>query len=285
MTWSREATVGSGESPALALTDVVKRYGDFEAVKGISLQVQPGEVFGFLGPNGAGKTTTIRMVAGVLQPSGGRIQVAGRELLTDPGGAKEKLGYIPDRPFLYEKLTGGEFLRFVGALWGREGPEVEGRIDRFLELFHLAEWKEELVESYSHGMRQKLLITSALLHEPALVVVDEPMVGLDPRSARILKDLLRGYAREGGAVFLSTHTLEVAEALCDRLAIIRDGEVAAEGSMADLRAQADAGEADLEEIFLRVTGGSEVADLVAALRQPDHEDRPGDPTGRPGGAG
>jgi len=252
-------------APVLELEGLVKRYGTFPAVKGVDLEVHPGEIFGFLGPNGAGKTTTIRMVAGILQPSEGRIRVGGVDLVAEPGRAKEKIGYIPDRPFLYEKLSGAEFLRFVAALWGREGSEVEARIDRFLDLFSLSQWKHELVESYSHGMRQKLLISSALLHDPDLVVVDEPMVGLDPRSARILKDLLRSFVDRGGTVFLSTHTLEVAEVLCDRIAIISAGEIIARGTMPELRAQADAGEVGLEELFLKVTGGDEMADLVAGL--------------------
>ncbi|MFW5905085.1 MAG: ABC transporter ATP-binding protein [bacterium] len=257
---------GSSDAPVLELRGVVKRYGSFTAVHDLDLTLQPGRIFGFLGPNGAGKTTTIRMIAGVLQPSEGRIRVGGCDLLHEPRKAKAKLGYIPDRPFLYEKLSGAEFLRFVAALWERDGPEVEARADRYLELFSLGPWRDELIESYSHGMRQKLLIASALLHEPRLLVVDEPMVGLDPRSARLLKDLLRSFVAEGGSVFLSTHTLEVAEALCDQIAIMDRGRVIARGGMDELRRQADAGEARLEEIFLSLTGGAEVADLAAALQ-------------------
>ncbi|MEX0856409.1 MAG: ABC transporter ATP-binding protein [Gemmatimonadota bacterium] len=253
-------------SPILRLDGVVKRYGSFTAVAGVDLSVRPGEIFGFLGPNGAGKTTTIRMIAGILKPTAGTIHIGDAELANDPGTAKRRIGYIPDRPFLYEKLSGLEFLRFVAGLWGMEGAEVDGRAERFLRLFSLWEWKDELLESYSHGMRQKLLITSALLHDPELIVVDEPMVGLDPRSARLLKDLLRNFVDRGGAVFLSTHTLEVAEALCDRIAIIHGGQVIALGTMEELRAQSDAGGAHLEEIFLKVTGGEETADLVRSLQ-------------------
>jgi len=251
--------------PALRLRGVVKRYGSFTAVKGLDLVVGKGEIFGFLGPNGAGKTTTIRMVAGVLQPTAGRVEVAGLDLADEPEEARSRVGYIPDRPFLYEKLSGGEFLRFVAGLWGHQGPEVEARIDRLLALFSLTEWKDELIESYSHGMRQKVLISSALVHQPELIVVDEPMVGLDPRSARLLKDLLRTFVAGGGTVFLSTHTLEVAEALCDRIAIIQAGEVVAQGTMQELRDRVAGGEGHLEEIFLKVTGGEEVAELAAAL--------------------
>jgi ABC-2 type transport system ATP-binding protein len=253
--------------PILELSGVVKRYGTFAAVRGIDLSVRRGEIFGFLGPNGAGKTTTIRMVAGTLLPTSGTIRVAGIDLGRDPTGAKRRIGYIPDRPFLYEKLSGLEFLRFVGALWGREGRALEDRAERFLELFSLTPWRDELIESYSHGMRQKLLISSALLHDPDLVVVDEPMVGLDPRSARILKDLLRAFVDGGGSVLLSTHTLEVAEAICDRIAIIAEGKIVARGTMEELRASTDAGSAHLEEIFLKLTGGEEIEELMASRRE------------------
>ena len=243
-----------------------KSFGKKHVVSDVSLRVARGEIFGFLGPNGSGKTTTIRMVSGVLQPTSGRITVGGDDLHRSPERAKHRIGYIPDRPFLYEKLSGGGFLRFVAGLWGKEGPAVEARADRLLELFDLSGWKQALIESYSHGMRQKLLISSALVHHPELIVVDEPMVGLDPRSARILKDLMRSFVDEGGTVFLSTHTLEVAEALCDRIAIMYQGRIQALGTMDDLRAQAHAGGAHLEEIFLKVTHGQEMADVVAALR-------------------
>lgn len=259
----------------LRLDGVVKRYGSFTAVKGISLEVHRGEIFGFLGPNGAGKTTTIRMVAGILETTSGTIVVGGHDLAGEPMSARARIGYIPDRPFLYEKLTGGEFLRFAAGLWGHEGSEVEERIEKLLALFSLSEWRDELIESYSHGMRQKILISSALVHRPELIVVDEPMVGLDPRSARLLKELLRSFVAGGGTVFLSTHTLEVAEALCDRIAIISRGEILAQGTMAQLRAQvsSQAGE-QLEDIFLKLTGGEAVADLMAALGESPFRPRP-----------
>ena len=262
--------IGLGEDATpdmLQLTGVVKRYGDFSAVNGLDLRVPRGEIFGFLGPNGAGKTTTIRMIAGVLEPTEGSIVIGGYDLETHPMQAKSRIGYIPDRPFLYEKLSGGEFLRFVSGIWGKDEPASEDRADGFLEIFNLLEWKHELIESYSHGMRQKLLITSALIHQPELIVVDEPMVGLDPRSARILKDLFRVYVERGGTVFLSSHTLEVVEAVCDRIAIIKEGVIIAKGTMDDLRLQVDSGEADLEEIFLKVTGTDDMAEVVASLQE------------------
>ena len=252
----------------LRLVRLTKRYGSFTAVDGIDLEVPRGSVFGFLGPNGAGKTTTIRMLAGVLQPSDGDVLIGGIDLRKNPEAAKARIGYIPDRPFLYEKLSGGEFLRFVAGLWGRDGNATEERGDRLLELFALSEWKDELIESYSHGMRQKLLISSALVHQPDLIIIDEPMVGLDPRSARLLKDLLGSFVERGGTVFLSTHTLAVAEAVCDRIAIISQGSIIARGTMDELREQAEAtGGAHLEEIFLKVTGGEEMADVVASLQE------------------
>lgn len=256
-----------GAAVMLELEGVRKHYGRFEAVKGIDLTVRRGEIFGFLGPNGAGKTTTIRMVAGVLRPTAGRVLLAGDDLHLHPERAKSRIGYIPDRPYLYEKLSGGEFLRFVAGLWGREGADVEARADRLLDLFQLTQWKDELIENYSHGMRQKILISSALIHQPELIVVDEPMVGLDPRSAKLLKDLFRTFSEHGGTVFLSTHTLEVAEALCDRIAIINEGEIIALGSMDELRNQAEAGGAHLEEIFLKVTGGDAMLDVIDSLRE------------------
>jgi ABC-2 type transport system ATP-binding protein len=250
----------------IQLEGVTKRYGQFTAVHPLDLHVPPGEMFGFLGPNGAGKTTTIRMLTGVLHPTAGRVSVGGHDLARSPAEAKRLLGYIPDRPFLYEKLTGREFLRFVGGLWGQEGPALERRAEELLALFELTAWQDTLVESYSHGMRQKLLISSALVHGPSLIVVDEPMVGLDPRAARMIKDLLRNFVAQGGTVFLSTHTLEVAETLCDRIAIIQEGRIRAMGTMDQLRAEAEAGAAGLEEVFLRLTGGEAVADLIASLK-------------------
>ena len=250
----------------IELSAVTKRYGGFTAVDALDLHVRVGELFGFLGPNGAGKTTTIRMVTGVLRPTSGTVRVAGHDMTHDAVAAKRHIGYIPDRPSLYEKLTGAEFLRFVCGLWGRNGTASQRRAHELLELFELADWKDALIETYSHGMRQKLLISSALVHSPDVIVVDEPMVGLDPRGARLIKELLRAFTRQGGTVFLSTHTLEVAEALCDRIAILHGGRIRAMGTMDELRAEAAAGTAGLEETFLRLTGGEDVSELVASLR-------------------
>jgi ABC-2 type transport system ATP-binding protein len=239
----------------IRLQALTKRYGKFTAVDGIDLHVPKGELFGLLGPNGAGKTTTIRMIAGILRPTSGAVRVAGVDIQARPREAKARLGYIPDRPFVYDKLTGGEFLRFAAALYGHQGAVVERRIDELLELFELTPWKNELTESYSHGMRQKLIISGALVHKPEVIVVDEPMVGLDPRSARLLKDLFRQFVDRGGTVLMSTHTMEVAEVMCDRIAIVHRGKIAAYGTMDDLRRQTASGDATLEDLFLRLTGG------------------------------
>ena len=247
------------------LEQLTKDYGSFRAVDNVSLHVPRGTLYGFLGPNGAGKTTTLRMIAGILRPTGGRALVGGFDIHKDPIAAKAHLGFIPDRPFVYDKLTGAEFLRFVAGLYGQEGQLVEKRIDELLEIFELATWKNELVESYSHGMRQKLIISSALIHRPDLIVVDEPMVGLDPRAARLLKDLFRGFVQRGGTVLMSTHTLEIAEALCDRIAIIQGGKIVAAGTMADLRVQHAAGDMGLEDLFLRLTGAAAAKELAAVL--------------------
>lgn len=245
----------------IRLGHLVKRYGKFTAVNGLTLEIPPGTLFGFLGPNGAGKTTTFRMIAGILRPTAGTVEVGGHDIVAEPLRAKARLGYIPDRPFVYDKLTGSEFLRFTASLYGQSGEAVDRRIAELLELFELTPWKDELTESYSHGMRQKLIISSALVHRPEVIVVDEPMVGLDPKSARLLKDLFRQFVDRGGTVLMSTHTLEIAEAMCDQIAIIREGSLVGHGTMADLRQQHQAGDATLEALFLKLTGGLRAGEL------------------------
>lgn len=249
----------------IQLIELTKKYGDFTALRGIELTVPRGTLYGLLGPNGAGKTTALRIIAGILQPSSGTVTVGGFDVRSDAERAKSRLGYIPDRPFVYEKLTGAEFLRFVASLYGQNGQEVERRIAELLSIWELSAWRDELLEAYSHGMKQKLIISSALIHRPEVIVVDEPLVGLDPKAARLLKDIFRGFVSRGGTILMSTHTLEVAEALCDRIAIIQDGRIRAEGTMADLRGAVDGGSGDLEEIFLRLTGGHEVKELLEVL--------------------
>jgi ABC-2 type transport system ATP-binding protein len=238
----------------LTLTSLTKQYGSHVAVRNLSLHVPAGELFGFLGPNGAGKTTTIKMIAGLLRPTSGNIEIDGHDLATRPVQAKGALGFIPDRPFLYEKLAAVEFMRFVAGIYGIDGKSLNGRIDGLLELVELSEVSGELIESFSHGMKQRLVLASAFLHRPKLLVVDEPMVGLDPKGARLIKRVFREYCDAGQSVFVSTHTLEVAQELCDRIGIILKGELVALGSMSELEAKAET-KGDLEEIFLKLTGG------------------------------
>jgi len=249
----------------IRLESLTKTYGKFVAVDNIDLHVPRGTMFGFVGPNGAGKTTTLRIIAGIMRPTAGRIWLGGDDVVADPMAAKARLGFIPDRPFLYEKLTGAEFLRFVAGLYGQDGEVVEKRIDELLEVFELSRWKHELIEYYSHGMRQKLIISSALIHRPECIVVDEPMVGLDPKAARLLKDILRQFVDRGGTVLMSTHTLDIAETMCDKIAIIHAGKIVAQGTMAELREQTAAGNASLEELFLKLTGGIAIRELAAVL--------------------
>ena len=249
----------------IQLHALTKRYGRFTAVDAIDLQVPRGQLFGFLGPNGAGKTTTLRMIAGILRATSGKVLIGGVDLAADPIAAKSKLGFIPDRPFIYEKLTGAEFLRFVAGLYDQSGPQVERRARELLALFDLEQWRDELVESYSHGMRQKLIISSAFVHRPEVIVVDEPMVGLDPKAARILKDLFREYTSRGNTIMMSTHTLEVAETLCDRVGIIQHGKIVAAGTVAELRRDGGENARGLEEIFLRLTGDNAARELVEVL--------------------
>ena len=245
----------------IAIHDLVKKYGTFTAVNGVTLEVASGEIHGFLGPNGAGKTTTIRMVAGLLKPTSGRIVVNGHDLASDPERAKASLGFIPDRPFLYEKLTAGEFLRFHGGLYGLDGTAVGDRVHEMLELFELTRWEHELVESFSHGMKQRLVMCAAFLHRPQAVLVDEPMVGFDPRGARLIKDVFRKMSARGVAILMSTHTLEVAEEMCDRISIILQGKIIARGTVPEVRAMAGSPDDQLTNVFLKLTGGSALQEI------------------------
>jgi ABC-2 type transport system ATP-binding protein len=249
----------------IAVEALVKKYGSFTAVDGVSLAVEPGEIHGFLGPNGAGKTTTIRMIAGLLKPTGGRITINGHDLAADPVAAKASLGFIPDRPFIYEKLTAREFLRFHGGLYGMSTAEIEERATEMLELFELTRWQGELVESFSHGMKQRLVMCAAFLHRPRAVLVDEPMVGLDPRGARLIKDIFRHMSSRGVAILMSTHTLEVAQEMCDRISIILRGQIIARGTVDELLTLAGGEDEHLTPVFLKLTGGSGLQEIEEAL--------------------
>jgi len=238
----------------IELNDLTKRYGSTLAVDRLSLSVEKGEIFGFIGPNGAGKTTTIRMMAGVLGPTAGTVRISGIDMDSEPEAAKRLIGFIPDRPFLYEKLTGMEFLRFVSDLYGFTDGLFRKRAEELLIQFSLYDWSDHLIEAYSHGMKQRLIIASALLHEPRVIIVDEPMVGLDPAGIRMVKDLLRELAEGGTTIFMSTHTLEIAEDLCNRIGVIHHGRLVALGSTGDLRGTAQLREGDLSAAERRLTG-------------------------------
>jgi ABC-2 type transport system ATP-binding protein len=254
----------SGNIPLIETKNLVKRYGDKVAVNNVSFDVCGGEIFGFLGPNGAGKTTTIKMIVGLLQPSAGNVRVAGYDVQAQPIQAKAASGYVPDTPNLYPKLSGRELLRFVGDLYEVDPQQNERRMEELLRLFDLEKAGDDPIDSYSHGMQQKTALAAALVHDPKVLVLDEPTVGLDPRSARLIKDMLRQMANRGAAVFLSTHILEIAERMCDRIGIINKGELIAVGSMDELRSMGK-GETSLEDIFLSLTGGAEYAEITEVL--------------------
>jgi ABC-2 type transport system ATP-binding protein len=249
--------------PAIETRGLSKRFGAIEAVRSLDLSVRAGEIVGFLGPNGAGKTTTMRMLAALLKPTAGSIRVAGIDVVERPLEARRAIGFVPESPFLYEKLSGREFLQFTAGLFGVKGPAAQ--IERLLRLFELAERADDLIEGYSRGMRQKLGLAGVLLHEPAVLLLDEPTNALDPRSARTVKDLLLGLRDRGRAVLLSTHVLEIAEQLSDRVAIIDAGTIVASGTLAELRERTGAGDASLEDVFLRLTGGTEERELARYL--------------------
>ena len=241
----------------IEIQNLTKIYGDFTAVDCISLTVRPGEIFGFIGPNGAGKTTTIKMIGGILAPTSGSVTIGGIDMGTAPEAAKRKIGFIPDRPYLYEKLTGMEFLRFTADLYHVSEAKFQALAERHLDLFSLLDWADDLIESYSHGMKQRLIMAAALLHEPEVIIVDEPMVGLDPRAIRLVKNLFRRLADEGTTIFMSTHTLMVAEETCDRIGIINRGRMIASGTTKDLQREANVSSSDLETVFLNLTGAEE----------------------------
>ena len=236
----------------IKLEGLTKRFGDLLAVDHVDLEVPAGEFFVFLGPNGAGKTTTIKLIAGLLRPTEGRALLCGHDVQADYIAAKSLLSYVPDEPFLYDKLTGREFLEFVGAMYG-VGPErTQERIAEMVELFELGSFLDELAETYSHGMKQRVVVSAALLHEPKVIVIDEPMVGLDPKGANTLKTVLRAMAGRGVTVFMSTHTLAVAEQTADRIGILRSGRLIALGTLEEVYGAART-EKRLEEAFLRLT--------------------------------
>jgi ABC-2 type transport system ATP-binding protein len=242
----------------IELRNLTKCFGDVLAVNRLNLSVSEGEIFGFIGPNGAGKTTTLRMMGGVLAPTEGTVMINGIDMADEPEKAKKRIGFIPDRPFLYEKLTGMEFLRFTADLYGIEDDLFRKKSEEVLKQFSLYHWGNELIESYSHGMKQRLIISAAILHDPKVIVVDEPMVGLDPAGVKMVKGLFRGLAENGTTLFMSTHTLTVAEDVCDRIGIIHKGVLIATGTIEELKRRVQVQEGDLEEVFLILTEGESV---------------------------
>jgi ABC-2 type transport system ATP-binding protein len=236
----------------IEIRNLTKKYGDFTAVDDISLSVSPGEIYGFLGPNGAGKTTTIRILAGLSLPSSGVVRIAGHDVGSDGARTKAIVGYVPDRPYLYEKLTGRELLQFVANLYGREWRDCEARALELMRYLDIAGWTDARIESLSHGMKQKLVIVAALVHDPTVLVIDEPMVGLDALAQKQVKILLRRLAQEQKTIFLTTHTMSVAEAVCDRIGILHHGRIIATGTTQELKSNRA-----LEDVFLELTYGND----------------------------
>jgi ABC-2 type transport system ATP-binding protein len=250
----------------IEVSDLRKRYRKATAVDGLSFTVPAGRITGFLGPNGAGKTTTIKMIVGLLQPTSGTVKVAGYDVQKQPLFAKAASGYVPDTPNLYAKLTGRELLQFVGDLYNLDRTQAARRIDELLRMFDLSGAADDTFDSYSHGMQQKTSLAAALMHDPKVLILDEPTVGLDPKSARLIKDILRQLADRGAAVMLSTHILEIAERMCDRIGIINKGELIAVGTMDELRKLGTSGQTSLEDIFLGLTGGAEEMEMTEILK-------------------
>ncbi|MEL1134293.1 ABC transporter ATP-binding protein [Desulfitobacterium sp. THU1] len=244
---------------------LTKRYGDVPVVDGLNLEVKGGEIFGFLGPNGAGKTTTIKMLTGLMEPSAGEAFICGYDLRKQSTEAKAMMAYVPDQPKLYGKLSAWEFLQLMGALYRIPKDITRKRAEQLMEMFGLSQRADELLEGYSHGMRQKVVLASALIHQPKVILLDEPTVGLDPASARLLKDVLQELAKQGVAVFISTHILEIAERMCHRVGILKSGQLIAQGSPEELRQKVGHGGESLEDIFLELTGGQENDELLKSL--------------------
>ncbi len=236
----------------IELNSVTRNYGKKVAVDGLDLQIPAGELFAFLGPNGAGKTTSVKMMVGLLQPTQGRIEICGYDVVRNSREANLRTGYVPDEPYLYDKLTGREFLQFMAEIYGLESADAAQGIDKQIDQFSLSDFIDQMAESYSHGMKQRLVFASALLHRPNVLIVDEPMVGLDPRSMRLVKDILREETRNGATVFMSTHTLAVAEEIADRIGVITNGHLLFLGTVAELRTKMSSDES-LEQLFLALT--------------------------------
>jgi ABC-2 type transport system ATP-binding protein len=245
----------------ITLVELTKKFAHVTAVDGLNLHITRGELFGFLGPNGAGKTTTLRMMAGVLKPTSGKVLIDAKDMAESPLECKRVIGFIPDRPFLYEKLTGREILQFIAGIYELPHNGLEKRMEQLFELFEIGPWRDDLVESYSHGMKQRLVMATALIHQPRVIIVDEPMVGLDPRAAKLVKKVFKSLCHKGITIFISTHTLQVAEEMCDRIGIIHQGKLIAVGTMKELREMSGMHAKELEEVYFKLTGAEEMAEI------------------------
>jgi ABC-2 type transport system ATP-binding protein len=250
---------------AVNLKDVNKTFGTIRAIKTLNLQIETGTVFGFLGPNGSGKSTAMKMILGLLKVDSGSLNVYGMDVLSNPMDVKKIVGYVPESPRLYDFLTGLEYLDFIADVYGLDVATKKTRIDEYLTAFDLENRENEMISGYSHGMQQKIALIAALLHKPRLLILDEPLSGLDPKSARIVKDLIHKLAKEGVTTILSTHVLEIADAVCDKVAILYQGTKLAEGTPAQLRKESMMPDSTLEDIFLKLTGTNDIKDIVQAL--------------------
>lgn len=235
------------------LCGITKKFGETIAVDKLYLEIERGELFSLIGPNGAGKTTTIKLIAGLLHPTDGKILIDGIDMKSEPESAKSRIGYIPDNPYIYDTLTGREFLEFIGRLYSMKDRDIKRRIDELFEIFEITEWGDMRSEGYSHGMRQRIVISSALIHSPELIIIDEPMVGLDPKSANTVKKLFREEIEKGHTIFMSTHTLSLAEEVCSKIGIINRGKLKAIGSLSELRELSARKSKSLEELYLEIT--------------------------------
>ncbi|WP_368503456.1 ABC transporter ATP-binding protein [Alkalihalophilus sp. As8PL] len=249
----------------IKLNQISKEYGTTKAVKPFNLEVKKGELFCFLGPNGSGKTTTIKMMTGLLEPTDGTVLISGINMWTSPLEAKKQIAYVPDQPKLYPKLTGQEFLQFTASIYQISEQEFEERSTQYVSMFQLDQRLDELIETYSHGMKQKLSLCAALLHQPDVLFLDEPTVGLDPQGAKTMKNLLQALCKNGMTVFMSTHILEIAEQMCDRVGIIKNGDLLTVGTVDDLREQKGSADSSLEDLFLELTGDTEAQALVREM--------------------
>ncbi|MBD3272581.1 MAG: ATP-binding cassette domain-containing protein [Elusimicrobia bacterium] len=248
----------------IAIESLTKRFNQCAALEGLNLAIPAGEIFGFLGPNGAGKTTTIKLCTGLLRPTSGSVLIDQWDIQKNPRQAKKIIGYVSDQPFVYPLLTGVEFLRFMGDLYEVPRDHQRKKIPELIELFELSHAANDLIESYSHGMRQKIMLASMILHSPKVIFVDEPMVGLDPKTGRLVKKIFQELSNRGVSIFMSTHTLELAEKICHRIGVIVNGKLIAIGSIDDLRSTASR-EGNLEDVFLELTGGTEYGELLKYL--------------------